>query len=114
MSDIVTVLVEAKVKDAAELRAAMAGMVGAAETEDGCLAYEWSLTDDAQTLLILERYTNADAALAHLPNVGPHFPKVLAAIEVQRVVLLNADDRVKGAFADFSPTLTERIGGFTR
>ena len=86
------------------------------DNEPGALAYEWWLSEDNSTVHIYERYTDSAAVMAHMGNVGPHLPELMALIVEPKVTMYGSpDETVRGAFADFKPLyMTNHVGGFHR
>ena len=46
-------------------------------TELECISYEWFFNEEKNKCYILEGFRNSEALLAHLINVGPHYPLYL-------------------------------------
>lgn len=86
------------------------------ENEPGTLFYEWSVAEDGETLYLYERFTDSDAAMAHLANFGKHFGKrFMGALRIKSIVIFGpADDRVRSAYAQMNPTYATWFAGFTR
>ena len=83
-------------------------------TEPGALAYEWSVGDGSQ-IHIFERYADADAAMAHLGNVGPDLPKLFEHVAVSGIDCYGkTSDTLREAFAAFPVTYHEQFAGFTK
>lgn len=53
--------------------------------EPGVIAYEWALSDDGAELRVYERFQDSAAALAHLGNVGPLLPQLMARVSVTAI-----------------------------
>ena len=50
--------------------------------EPGTLQYDMFLNDDRSEVMIIERYRDSGAAIAHAENLGHLFAAVLATVEV--------------------------------
>ncbi len=72
-----------------------------AANEPGTLQYDLFLNDDQSECVIVERYRDSDAAIAHAENVGPLFGDVLATVEIVHGELLGEP----------SPELRARLAG---
>ena len=56
--------------------------------EPGTLAYDLYLSGDQSECMIVERYRDSEAAMAHAANLGPLFDAVLATVSVVHGELL--------------------------
>ena len=72
-----------------------------AANEPGTLQYDLFLNDDQTECVIIERYRDSEAAMAHARNVGPLFADVLATVEIVHGELLG----------DLSPELRANLAG---
>jgi quinol monooxygenase YgiN len=72
-----------------------------AANEPGTLQYDLFLNDDRTECVIVERYRDSEAAMAHAENVGPLFGDVLATVEIVHGELLGEP----------SPELRARLAG---
>ena len=72
-----------------------------AAKEPGTLQYDLFLNDDQTECVIVERYRDSDAAMAHAENLGPLFGDVLATVEIVHGELLGEP----------SPELRARLAG---
>jgi quinol monooxygenase YgiN len=71
--------------------------------EPGTLGYDLYLNDDQSECMIIERYRDSEAAMAHAANLGHLFDAVLATVSVVHGELLgepNAELRAKLAGSD--------------
>lgn len=92
-------VVEGKLED---LKAIVEKTSAATRTEAGALSYDFWLSEDNKRLFLHERYTNSEAVLAHMANVGPLLPDFFACVEMEPIVVLGAcSDALKEAFAAF-------------
>jgi quinol monooxygenase YgiN len=90
-------------------------MIEMTSKEPGALCYDFWLSEDEARVFIHERYTDNDAALAHVQNVGDHLGPFLDAIEMDPIVILGpVNDEVKGVFAAFGAGYTTFLGGLNR
>ncbi|MDQ1501962.1 MAG: hypothetical protein QOI86_5302 [Actinomycetota bacterium] len=88
MSDAVSWVVELTVRSEAleGFRALTQEMVEATRAEPGALVYERFVSADGLTVHLCERYTDSDAALAHLRVFGDRFAGRFAAMVERRRV----------------------------
>jgi quinol monooxygenase YgiN len=56
--------------------------------EPGTLGYDLYLNADQSECMIIERYRDSDAAIAHAANIGPLFDAVLATVSIVHGELL--------------------------
>lgn len=57
-------------------------------TEPGTLQYDVYLNSDQSECMVIERYRDSEAAMAHAANLGPMFAEVLATVSVVHGELL--------------------------
>ena len=69
--------------------------------EPGTLQYDLYLNADETECMIIERYRDSEAAMAHAANVGHLFADVLATVDIVHGELLG----------DPSPELREKLAG---
>ncbi len=107
---------ECTINDRDGLDSVMADLVSAVEgSEEATTHYEWSISDDGNTLINYERFADTDAALAHLGGVGPFAERFTTALAVNKMTVYGSpSDEVKAAIAGFGPTYMSAIGGFHR
>lgn len=99
------------------LKALMAEMVAATQADEpGALNYEWSLSEDEQTLHIFERYADSGATLVHLGNFGTKFAgRFLAALDVKRFYVYGSpNEEAQKALGRMGAVFFSSIGGFSR
>jgi len=85
------------------------------KAEPGCLYYGFSFDDDQAHCR--EGYTDADAAIAHVQNVGPLLAELLKISDVTRFELHGPEaelDKLRGPFADLKPQFFKLEYGFRR
>ena len=71
------------------------------EKDPGTLQYDLYLNDDQTECMIIERYRDSEAAMAHAANVGHLFSAVLATVTIVHGELLG----------DLSPELRANLAG---
>ena len=69
--------------------------------EPGTLQYDLYLNDDQSECMVIERYRDSEAAMAHAANLGHLFADVLATVSVVHGELLG----------DLSPELRANLAG---
>ncbi|MEM1451082.1 MAG: antibiotic biosynthesis monooxygenase [Planctomycetota bacterium] len=117
MTDRVSWTVEATLKpgQADAFRDLMGEMVASTrDGEPGAQRYEWFIADDS--VHILETYTDAEAGLIHLGNLGQTFAERLMSLaELTRVCVYGEPtDELRAALAGFGAEFREPLGGFVR
>ena len=83
--------------------------------EPGCLYYGFSFNGDEA--FCREGYTNAEAALAHLENVGPVFQEMFKVAEITRLEVHGPADEIakmREPMAGLNPTFFTLEYGFRR
>jgi quinol monooxygenase YgiN len=85
-----------------------------AAKDPGTLQYDLYLNDDQTECMIIERYRDSDAAIAHAENLGPLFDAVLATVSIVHGELLGdlslelraklAGSDVPAVFTPYRPT----------
>src|SRR4051812_39859927 len=92
MEDRVSWALEASVKSGRieDVRALMNEMVASTRAEPGALGYEW-FVGDGGSMLLLERYADSAAALAHLGTFGRTFAgRFLDLLDPTRFTVMGA------------------------
>lgn len=83
------------------------------QEEPGVVAYEWSVSEDGKVLHIYERYADSDAGLAHLANVGPSLPELMALVTPVSIECYgNVGDNLKDAMKALPMSYMETFAGF--
>ncbi len=84
--------------------------------EPGTLNYEYFISADAETFLIVERYVDSAAALQHLGNFGVKFADRLSAMAEPKSfkVCGHLSDELSAAVSAAGALLLAPIGGFSR
>ncbi len=89
--------------------------VAATETEEGCLYYGFTFNGDEA--FCREGYRNAEAALAHLENVGPLIDEALKISELSRFEVHGPEQelaKLRGPLAEMDPRFFALEYGFRR
>lgn len=85
------------------------------DKEPTTLTYQWYVSEDGKTALIHEAFTDSAALLAHLGNVGPTLPALLAIAPITRFeVMGTASDAARAALADLGAVHHPHHNGFQR
>ena len=90
-------------------------MVEKTKTESGCLYYGFSF--DGDQMHCREGYRNADAAIAHVENVGALLGELLKIADVTRFELHGPEaelEKLRGPFANLNPQYFKLEYGFRR
>lgn len=90
-------------------------------TESECISYEWFLNEKKNKCYILEGFSNSEALLAHLINVGPSLPALFANAPITRWEIFgDLSDEVReailpiGAANNIVPFISKSVAGFNR
>ena len=90
-------------------------LIAAAQGEPGTLDYEYSLSPDATTCHIFERYADSDALLAHVQTFHKFAARFMASCKPTKCTVYGKpSDEAKAAIADLGPVYFEPLGGFSR
>lgn len=103
MNDEVSWHVELAIKPGKldEVRSLTGEMVAASSQEPGTLSYQRFVSEDGRSLHIYERYTNSEAALAHLRMFTARFSeRYEALVERRRFVLFGTPSDELRRFLD--------------
>jgi quinol monooxygenase YgiN len=85
-------------------KAVLRAFVAKTTTEPGCRYYEFTV--DGDVVFCREAYTDADAVLAHLANVGAELGEMLKVSALTRLELHGPAvelDKLRGPLADLKP-----------
>lgn len=99
------------------LKQLMKEMVEATKAnEPDTLAYEWTMSEDATTCHIHERYTDSAATLVHLKTFNEKYAARLMEIgdATNFVVYGNPSDELRKELDTFGARYMPPIGGFSR
>ncbi len=98
-----------------EVKALCERFVEKSKTEAGCLYYGFSFNGDI--MFCREGYQDADAALAHLQNVGPLLAEFQKLTDLLRLEFHGPEAelaKLRGPAADFKPEFFTLEYGFRR
>jgi len=99
-----------------EVKALCERFIEKSKTEPGCLYYGFSFNGDVG--FCREGYQDAEAALAHLQNVGPLLAEFSKLVEIQRVEVHGPEVQLAklrgGPLADLKPQYFTLEYGFRR
>ena len=85
------------------------------QNESGTVRYQWYLHESGNRCLLLESFTDSDALLTHLGNVGPSLPELLATAPITRwEVLGSLSDDARAALDSLGAEHFPSMVGFTR
>jgi quinol monooxygenase YgiN len=85
------------------------------ENEPGTTTYQWYLAEDDSKCLLLEMFTDSDALLQHLANVGPSLPDLLAVAPITRVEVMGTpSDEAREALDGLGASYHSHLTGFQR
>jgi len=93
-----------------------AGYAAAAEeNEPGTTTYQWYLAEDNSKCLLHESFTDSEALLQHLANVGPSLPDLLAVSPITRVEVFGTpSDAAREALDGLGSIYFPHFTGFQR
>ena len=107
--------VQGAVSDRDALESLMREMVEAVRPEPGTINYEWTLSEDGETLHVYERYRDAEAAMAHLPTWSEYQDRFMDLVDVESfVVYSELTDDLKEKVSGLGPVYMTPIGGFAK
>ncbi|MBT8280281.1 MAG: antibiotic biosynthesis monooxygenase [Muriicola sp.] len=81
------------------------------EKDSGTLQYDWFFSKDGRECRVRETYTNSDAVLAHVANLGPLFGQFLELSEFSPEIYGDASDALVGAVDAFKPEVFDYYSG---
>jgi quinol monooxygenase YgiN len=73
------------------------------DNEKGALQYEWFFNSDQTEIVVREAYTDSDAVLAHLGNVGELLGQLLSMSDFELEVFGNLSEELKNAVEGMIP-----------
>ena len=99
-----------------DARALMQEMVESTRGESGALGYEWFLSEDGSACHINERYSDSDAALAHLGTFASTFAERFLGCFTPTGLCVYGDPsaEARAALDGFGATYLGNFGGFSR
>ena len=100
----------------AKLKTLIDEMISATqENEPDTINYEWSINLDNSECHIYERYTNSDAARAHLGNFQTYAERFFDCLDIQRFhVYGNPDSELISSLAGLGAVHLKLVDGFSR
>ena len=85
------------------------------ENEPGTTTYQWYLAEDESKCLLHESFTDSEALLQHLANVGPSLPDLLAGAPITRVEVIGTPtDAAREALDGLGASYFPHFAGFQR
>lgn len=119
MTNNVYWLLETNIKEGEteNLKALMTEMIESTkENESGALNYEWSVSEDGKSCNLFERYSDSEAALAHMDTFGKNFAaRFMSILEIKKFVVYgNPDEKVAAALTKIGAKIMKPLGGFQR
>lgn len=85
------------------------------ENEPTTTTYQWYLAEDNSKCLLHESFTDSEALLQHLANVGPTLPDLLAVAPITRVEVFGTpSDAAREALDGLGSTYFPHFAGFQR
>lgn len=104
---------EGKLED---LRVLTNEMIESARAEEGTLAYECFLSDDAKSCHIYQRYRDSESAMIHVNTFGDRF--ALRFLECHEPVLVyvygEPSQELRRVLGNYGAVFLGSLGGFTR
>ena len=101
---------------AGEFKSKAQGYIDAVEAnEPGTLGYQWYVDAAGTRCLLHETFASSEALIAHLQNVGPSLPDLLAIAPITRTeVLGSASAAATEALAALGAVHFPHLAGFER
>ena len=85
------------------------------QNEPGTTSYQWRIGEDGKRCLLHEVFESSEVLLAHLGNVGPSLPDLLAIAPITRLeVFGTVSEDARAALASLGATHFPDFAGFTR
>lgn len=78
-------------------------LVSVKEKDRDTLQYDWFLSEDQTECVIREKYTDSNAVLTHVGNLGGLLGELLEVSELKLEVFGNASEELVGATAGLKP-----------
>lgn len=84
--------------------------------EQGCLNYEWFISEDETTCSLYERYADSDALMTHLGNFGAHFAdRFMSCVDITKFVVFGEPNEIaREALGSLGVAFMNPFGGFKR
>ena len=98
-----------------QLKALVTQIVAAVAKEPGTIEYDWSISADHKTLMVVERYADSAAVVQHGKDFGPFAKEFFAMAKPSHFVVFGAPDaEAKKAIAGLKPVYMKTFDGFSR
>ena len=98
-----------------QLKQLVGETVAAVAKDPGALEYEWNISADHRTLVVVERYADSAAVVQHGKDFGPFAQRFFALAKPTSIVVFGAPDaNAKKALAGLHPVYMTTFDGFTR
>ncbi|MEM7036543.1 MAG: hypothetical protein AAF570_06135 [Bacteroidota bacterium] len=109
------VALNAIIKDEAQCKVAMAGVVEDAYAESGTKTHFWCRGEDGKSLFVLEQYADEKALIAHVMANPPSRAAFFESIEVVDVTVYGTvSGQIKAMFAPLNPGYMDYYGGYSK
>lgn len=106
---------KAKINDQEMCKKAMEAIVEAAHAEPATKSHWWCVSEDGESLHVLEQYDDAAGAIAHINANPPARSDFFASIEVVNLTAYcDLTDELKELLAPLKPTFMKHYGGFSK
>ena len=84
------------------------------ESQPATLRYDWYISDDGLTCVVNETYSDSDAVLFHVQDLGPLLGEVTALGQLGLEIHGDASTELREALAPMSPTYYGELSLFER
>lgn len=87
-----------------------------AANEPGCVAHDWSITEDGKQLFVYEVYKDNEAGLAHMAGIDPQAMGMFMNLVTPTAVHVWGDisDELRSALAPMNPTFHRNVAKLPR
>lgn len=92
-----------KVDEFKKLASACVSAVAKNEKGKGALQYDWFFSPDNSVCIVRETYTDSNAVLAHMGNVGEMLGQLLGMSDFELEIFGNPSEELQKAGAAFNP-----------
>jgi len=100
-----------QLEQAKELAATCIEIVKEKEAGKGALQYDWFLSPDNSEFVVRETYTDSDAVLTHMANLGDPLGKLLQISDFELEIYGNPSEELQKAGAALNPKVYLFYGG---
>jgi quinol monooxygenase YgiN len=98
-----------------QLKPLVTEIVAAGEKDPGVLEYDWNISADHNTLVVVERYADSKALVQHGGHFHPFAKRFFALATPTSLVVFGAPDaEAKKAIAGLNPVYMTTFDGFSR